>query len=612
MKGSFKLSDENHFRKQKGRFFMNAEQEMEVFSAYTEWIDNGDCREIMQFGRELLCREIPRICSAALLSGNIDSAISLVTGLGSRKDELTDENWAVLCDTRERLRAIAEKGGWLPVSVRSSANKISTAFPKGAFPPEIESYLESISTSVQVPREMPFAAALAAFALCLQGKYKAEYPDFTEHTEHLCLYVGIVADPSERKSPVYKAVINRPFYKWAEEAMERYKADLAEYKANRALTQKQIDILEKGIKGDVPAEKRDELASLYHQLDSLKMPANPCFLFDDTTPEALVRGLVTTEGIGGIFSEEGDVLDIIAGRYSDKGNANIGIFLKAYNGERFRSTRVTSGEVQLERPLLSVCLMLQPELYGRIISDKTLQGRGCIARFLFTRPEKAAGSRQSINMSSADSKGCKAYDNLLCTFLDTAPVSDSDMRVLRFCDEIKGNRESPVAKYLQMIENSMREGGVMAAESAYTGKAGGTFIRIAGILHLVWGYDERTPISADTAERAMAVHKYFLSEKRREMQDSSDELRKQADKIMERLLRRVQGRMNAVISKRDFYNDFRRTCGLHSIRDFNAVLEFLESENKIEVVQKGKKVLIYISPYMFRQFRQNRKDAGKP
>ena len=183
------------------------------------------------------------------------------------------------------------------------------------------------------------------------------------------------------------------------------------------------------------------------------------------------------------------------------------------------------------------------------------------------------------------------------------------MRVLAFCDEIKGNSESRVAKYLQMIENSMREGGVMASESAYTGKAGGTFIRIAGILHLVWGYDERTPISAETADRAIAVHKYFLSEKRREMQDSSDELRIQADKVMERMLKRVQGRMNAAISKRDFYNDFRRTCGLHSIRDFNAVLELLESENKIEVVKRENKSVIYISPYMYRQYRQSSKST---
>ena len=578
---------------------LTKEQEQEIFSSYIQWIDAEDCREIMRFGSELLGQEIPRICSAALLSRNTDAALNLIVGIGSRREEITLENWALLCSTRDRLKALSDKGGWLPAAERCSPGKIIPEFPKGAFPPKIESYLESISKSVQVSREMPYAAALAAFALCLQGKYKTEYPDATEHTEHLCLYVGIVADPSERKSPVYRAVINRPFYKWADSAKDRYNADMSEYKANSALIKKQIDALEKSAKGDITADKRDELASLYAQLDALKAPASPYFIFDDTTPEALVRGLAATEGSGGIFSEEGDVLEIMAGRYSDKGSANIGVFLKAYNGENFRSTRVTSGEIQLDRPLLSVCLMLQPELYSRIIGDKTLQGRGCIARFLFARPEKATGRRDAINLTPPDDTGREAYDDMIYSFLETEAVSDGSMRVLKFCDEIKGNKESLMGKYLQAIENSMNEGGAMSDESAYAGKAGGTLMRIAGILHLVWGYDERTPISEETAQRAIAVHRYFLSEKRREMQESKAADKDKAERVMERLVRRAKGRTDAVIGKREFYNDFRGANTFRTVKELDVILELLESEHKIETVQIGRQNVIYISPYEF-------------
>ena len=588
-----------------GEFMSNAQsitlsdtQKQEIFNAYIDWTDSKDFSEVMRFKSDLLGREIPRLCNAALLSRNTEYAMDLIVAIASRKEEISPENWALLCSTRDRLKTVLEKGGWLPVVSRADISNKTAQFPRNVFPPEIEAYLESVSKSVQVPREMPSAAALAAFALCLQGKYMTEYPDFTEHTEHLSLYVGIVADPSERKSPVYKAVINKPFYKWAESAKERYNADMSEYKANSTLIKKRIEAIERSAKGDITADKRDELVSLYAQLDSLKAPASPYFIFDDTTPEALVRGLAETGEAGGIFSEEGDVLDIIAGRYSDKGSANIGIFLKAYNGENFRSTRVTSGEIQLKRPLLSMCLMLQPEIYKRIVTNKTLQGRGCIARFLFAHPEKSTGKRQAINLTPPDSTGQAAYENLIYSFLDTEAVPDSDMRVLKFCDEIKGNKESLMGKYLQAIENSMTEGGSMSDESAYAGKAGGTLMRIAGILHLVWGYDERTPISEETAQRAVAIHKYFLLEKCREMKSSVKSEREQADKVMGYLIKTAEKKMTAEIAKREFFSNFRRRCNIGTVKELDSILELLESENKIETCTVGRRNKIYISPYM--------------
>lgn len=66
-------------------------------------------------------------------------------------------------------------------------------------------------------------------------------------------------------------------------------------------------------------------------------------------------------------------------------------------------------------------------------------------------------------------------------------------------------------------------------------------------------------------------------------------------------MRRASGRMTAVIGKRDFYNDFRKACGLRSTKELNAALELLDSKNKIEAVHIGKRCVIYISPYIYYQ-----------
>lgn len=57
--------------------------------------------------------------------------------------------------------------------------------------------------------------------------------------------------------------------------------------------------------------------------------------------------------------------------------------------------------------------------------------------------------------------------------------------VLRFAKELC-SESSNLGKYLQWIENTMQTGDVMEKQSAYTGKAGGKLIRIAGLLHLLW------------------------------------------------------------------------------------------------------------------------------
>lgn len=175
------------------------EQWHDIFSAYIEWINDNDYAEIKNYPADRLNEQLPCICNAALLSENTEAAENLILNLASRKNEITPENWAVLNHTSERLKSLAEKGGWLPVQNTETEQDIENHFPKGVYPEQIEKYLNSVTEVTQTAPEMPCAAALAAFALSLQGRCKIAYPSGNGHTEHLCLYMCIIADPSERK-----------------------------------------------------------------------------------------------------------------------------------------------------------------------------------------------------------------------------------------------------------------------------------------------------------------------------------------------------------------------------------------------------------------------------
>ena len=124
------------------------EQELEVsekivFEAYRKRIDEGHLQVFAAMDSDMINEELECICNAVLLSRNTEAALNLIINLAGRKDRLTPENWAVLNHTSERLKSLAEKGGWLPVQNTETEQDIENHFPKDVYPEQIEKYLNS-------------------------------------------------------------------------------------------------------------------------------------------------------------------------------------------------------------------------------------------------------------------------------------------------------------------------------------------------------------------------------------------------------------------------------------------------------------------------------------
>lgn len=569
-------------------------QELEIFEAYRKHIDEGRLQSFAVMNSDVINEELECICNAALLSRNTEAALNLTINLAGHKDRLTPENWAILNQTSERLKSLAEKGGWLPVQNTETEQDIENHFPKGVYPEQIEKYLNSVTEVTQTAPEMPCAAALAAFALSLQGRCKIAYPSGNGHTEHLCLYMCIIADPSERKSSAFDLTIRRPFHKWRKEKQSEYAENISEYKARRKILENQISSLQKKCNGaNVPEQIESDIMRLQKEIDALQKPVSPHFLLDDITPEALGKRMLETGESAGVFSAEGCFLSTLAGRYSE-GSANIDLVLKAYSGEYTTVNRITREDVALERPLLSVCLALQPCLYDEFTNNKTLRERGLVARFIFCKPAPMSGNRKAAKKAKIDINSCSVYEYKLNKFLNMPKMPEEEIQAI----EWESSAAGIMLDYLQDLEDTMKPEGIFSEEKAYAGKAGGVAARIAGILHMIWTEDAAVPISKETAYRAIMLHKYFFAEKVRDMQQAENKEHKQADSVQKRLYALTVQKCRASISVREAYMNMKNNFGLKSMKDFENVLDLLSNENIIEVAETGrKKRIIYISPF---------------
>lgn len=546
--------------------------------------------------------ELPAMCNAALLETNVIKATNFLDCVIQRCEEyaLTPATAATLKFTRNRLDKLRENGGWLPISETEQAeDPLSVSFPTEAFPAGIEKYLKSVVAYSQVDTAMTFSAALATFALCMQGKYMVSYPSGNGWKEHLCLYLVIVAEPGETKSGTFGAV-NRPIRAWQDEKRADYEKSRNLYLQEKQAKEEKQANLRKAIaslKTD-PQEKQqyhEELKAITDELTEMQAPISPNFIVPDTTVEALADLMKKTGGSAGVFGSEGDFFKIITGLYNHGMCNNLQLILNAYDGDKYTMQRV-SRDIHLPHPLLSFCLMLQPNLYQETFANAELRGRGLLARFLTCTPKSMAGKRDKRSTAKLDAVNYVAYERTMIHFLNLQQDSEKEPPVLTWEQDAR----ECILTYMQKIENSMGKGEAMEKHKDFASKAGAVAMRIAGILHLLQTYslEQIPPISKETTEKAIKVHRFFFAEKLKEIREIETREDKLEEKLLERIKKETILKEKACISVREIHQSLRSTRELKRKEDFELYLQALAEKNYIQVEEVEKrKSLIYISPY---------------
>ncbi len=393
----------------------------------------------------------------------------------------------------EAAQAIAQREGepelWeLPESFEKPVEL--QPFPLSALPPVLSEYLSEVSKAVQVYPEMCVLPMLSTLSLCVMGKACIHISN-SGHSEPLNLYTITVASPGERKSSSFHKFIE-PLESYVKRYNAIHSVDIQNNKAERAVIEKQR---QKAINSKNPdIEKIKELSAQLNDMEELhELKLN----VKDVTPEALAWEMHLQNERIGILDDEGSVFDVLSGLYSN-GQANINIFLEAYDGSQYTILRRTREDITLNNPLLAIGLMTQPSHFDDAMSNRQFSGRGFIPRFLFSFPGSKAGYQKISNGDISD-RASNNYISLVNKLLkmpypvDTVPLISCSSEA-----------EQLLGEYFQHLQDAMRPGGIFENIKEWASKQFARCIKIAGILHLC-EHGAAEELSENTAMCAISI-----------------------------------------------------------------------------------------------------------
>ena len=382
------------------------------------------------------------------------------------------------------------------------ANKLPV-FNLDLLPCKVRGFSKTLCESLQVSPGMVAPAVVSVSALGIQKKYVVHpLPGWDEPPN---LYISIVQEPSERKSPTMKEVLV-PVYEYETEENERLAPEIATYKAKKEVLENRIrntiNSLSKSgkKKGDEKYLDMGDLDTFQNELNQLEEVAPVRLAVDDVTMEVLGKLLEQNKERIGIMSTEGGIFNILAGRYSDK--TVIDIVLKAYSGDRFSQDRLGRKGQTLNSPLITMLLYVQPIIIKEVMENSEFVGRGLNARFLYSIPPSTIGKRRYRVMEIPEADRAEYVDTV--KRLLEIPVPETPKAV-----ELDGDADKIAESFFYEIEKEMEDAS--PEFRAWLGKLHGTTMRIALSLHCLEHIEKsgEYKISGETMKNAMQMGRYF-------------------------------------------------------------------------------------------------------
>lgn len=453
---------------------------------------------------------------------------------------------------------------------------------------------------------------ITTVSLSIQKKYAIEVKK--DWKEPVNLYSLVVAKPSERKSPTLKEV-TAPIYKYVIEENERRKQDIAEYELQKNILVKRIENMKKALsdpkKGKEVYTMKDIL-EVQKELDDLEEVHALKMILDDVTPEALIKAMAENDERIALVSAEGGIFGTMAGRYSD--NTNIDIFLKGYSGESYSSARISRNVGDLDNPLITMLLAVQPSVIEDIMENKEFRGRGLLARFLYTIPNSIVGKRV-YRSTPIDDEVRNEYESLIKELLDIPDIVGE--RMIHLSD----GADKLAEEYFLWIESQLTN--ELEEIEDWAGKMHGNTMRIASIFHVIKHKlnSVNVPLEESTMKDAIEVGKYFLEHTKAvfDIMGLSDPQEvKDAKYILRRLNTIYDNLENDKTDKKDnkiksiSKRDLLRLCQrFHKMEEMEAGLQCLVEHGyiSIETIKTGGKgrpsEIIYINPEYEKERKTN-------
>jgi len=455
--------------------------------------------------------------------------------------------------TAQRTVAVPNEMQWeLPVPL---GEYHVPPFPLEAFPRELCELCEfcvAVAESCQVPVDLVAMLVLTVGGAALAKTIEVHVRG--DHIEPVNLFTATALPPGNRKSSVFR-IVTQPLMDFEREEIERLKPIIEQSRNQREILEESLKHAQKKAAREEDAEQRAdferrarEYAEELSRHVDLKAPQ---YIGDDATPESVARLLHENGGKFALMSPEGDVFELMGGRYS--GTPNLGVYLKGHAGDDIRVNRVKLDRLVqfVHKPALTIGLAVQPDVIRGLASQNGFRGRGLLARFLYSMPESLLGHRKTITQPIKE--GIRtAYFQRILKALHVQPARGSEGQPLPHPIMVDDAALDALNDFAVAVEENLRVGGAFESMRDWAGKLVGAVCRIAGILH---GLTHACPpslrnlqINLETMLGAIAIGEYLVPHAKAAFFEMGAD---PAIDLARKILRWVEEERLSVFSKRD-------------------------------------------------------------
>ena len=443
------------------------------------------------------------------------------------------------------------------------------AFPVSALPTAGAAMVEAVAESTQTPADLAGIVYLGTLATCCGGRAVVEVQGGWR--EPLNLYAAPAMPPGSRKSAVFREMI-APLLDAERVMQDKARMTISEAVVLRDLAEEQAH------RAMANAAKAKAENAEQARAEAMTVPAYPRLVADDVTPEALVSLLCEQDGRMAVMSAEGDLFDIMSGRYARDGQVpNIGVFLKGHAGDLLLVDRKSREPERIESPALTIIVTIQPQVLRDIAQRPILRGRGLLARVLYSLPRDLVGYRRIDVDPVPDEVRADYAGQVKALALSLAEWTDPAVLVLT------PEARKLLREYQEEIEPRLRAyTGDLADLRDWASKLCGATVRLAGLLHLAanlkTGY--ANPVNGDTMRNAIELGRYFTAHASAAFGEMiTDPLVNDAYSVIE-WCKRTE---SAEFSKRDLFNGV-RSSRFQKAADLDAPLALLAEHGYTRVV----------------------------
>jgi hypothetical protein len=356
--------------------------------------------------------------------------------------------------------------------------RVVPAIPPDVFPGAVGDMVRAVAKVTETPVELAGLLGTGVASSGLAGKVIVVIE--AGYSEPLNIYVAVAMESGNRKTAVFLLMI-KPLVNWELQEGKRLESEIKRAKSERKTREARIDQLRaKAAKSSLNTTIIQEIADAEASLPNVPQP--PRLWVQDVTPEKLAVLMMEQRERMAIFSDEGGIFDILAGRYS--GVPNLDLILQGHSGSPVRVDRTTRGSVLLQNPILTFAISPQPDVLQHLSDTPGFRGRGLLARFLYALPVSPLGSR-SLSPAECPTETVKAYRELIERLLNLKPPEDEAGVWQPWKLKLSEDAQRIWKAFQRAVEVLMKEGGKLEHLHDWASKLPGEAARIAGVFHSI-------------------------------------------------------------------------------------------------------------------------------